>query len=824
MKKTLLVYAALFFVLGIAAYQRASPGQLPPNQWVELCKDPVGARRGSSIRYVPEAGAFFLWGFMNADPDLLQEHPLMEIPEYDMVVFHPEKRRWRNHFPKGWESKWSKKLPLAYIPWAYSGITTGSERTVLRGPTERSGAPRPDLNIVFDQVTYHPGSHSLIYFTGGLTAAYDVQDRRWSNLAPKHSPPPVLGGSLAYDPVNDEIVLFGGGHVAEKGPDGKVVGYTGCWVYRFLDKDWHRLELEVTPPPRMNMRMVYDGKNQALVLFGGDGQSHYLADTWLYDVKTRTWRRSHALAGPEARAGHFTVYDPQTEWVIIGGGYNRRDLTDMWAYDAVKDSWRRLPGEVPTGFYIAGDFAPGKRLILLVTNNRKPGDTMSCNVLYPVRTTYGYGIDETTIQLSDAPKQAQQGMPKRPQEESRSGTESDPQREQEQVERLRTMPVNQWVHLRDPGRVAPSRTWGSAAFDADRGRILYWGGGHCGYGGSDVDAYDVEANTWRSSDFTPEYPERLWNHGVRLAGVTFQGKPWTIHGRKIYAYDPVSHKMIMVRPIRLRTGYDPELLRNFPAVRAVAPDALVNPPSSYVRYTTWTYNPDTRQWDLLCGAPAGTDTLVTTPHGVMGLNVNWRSRLNTPGYNLPWNPHQPPEDKDIYLLDVSQKTWKRLTQGQPSPQNLYEMTSLVYDSKRDQLILHGGGKRRDELWTLDLGAGRWKNMRPHVLAPRGASPPVCTREAIYILGEDVVLGYGPTPEDRTLFAVWVYTVSENAWRQVDIPPISGIRPYGHNRGLVFDPKHDLGLLVLGARGDQGKAFVYALRYRHDRARFVTSLN
>src|SRR5467141_2894413 len=169
--------------------------ELPPNRWVEVRKDFAGARPGSAIRYVPESHAFFLWGYMNDDPELLQEQPLMQIPEYDMVTFDPDEGRWRNHFPVEWERQWSKRLPLAYVPRTYSGITTGSERTVMRGNTnDRGGAPRPDLNMVFDQVVWHPGTHSLIYFTGGLTAAYDVSVRRWRDLAPKHSPPPVQGG------------------------------------------------------------------------------------------------------------------------------------------------------------------------------------------------------------------------------------------------------------------------------------------------------------------------------------------------------------------------------------------------------------------------------------------------------------------------------------------------------------------------------------------------------------------------------------------------------------------------------------------------------
>ena len=186
-------------------------------------------------------------------------------------------------------------MPPTFVPRTYSGLTSGSERSLFR-PAESypAATARPDPNIVFDQVTYHPPTKSLVYFTGGLTVAYDVQKRRWTNLAPAHSPPPVLGGSLAYNPIHDELVLFGGGHVAEETLVGRLVGYTGTWVYSFAEKDWKRLKLDVQPPPRMYSRLVCDTKNSALVLFGGDGQSHYLADTWQFDLKNRNWRPSRA--------------------------------------------------------------------------------------------------------------------------------------------------------------------------------------------------------------------------------------------------------------------------------------------------------------------------------------------------------------------------------------------------------------------------------------------------------------------------------------------------------------------------------------------------
>src|SRR5205085_2027885 len=137
------------------------------------------------------------------------------------------------------------------------------------------------------------------------------------------------------------------------------------------------------------------------------------------------------------------------------------------------------------------DIAPESRVIVLATSTRKPDDRMTCNILFPVRTTYTYRIDpkndaKNIIKPGEATPQ--EAVPKRAPEAQARGENVD----------LDRIPRNRWVLIRGAARNAPTRTWGSATFDTDREQILYWGGGHCGYGGSDVDMYDVAANTWRS--------------------------------------------------------------------------------------------------------------------------------------------------------------------------------------------------------------------------------------------------------------------------------------------------------------------------------------
>ncbi len=74
--------------------------------------------------------------------------------------------------------------------------------------------------------------------------------------------------------------------------------------------------------------------------------------------------------------------------------------------------------------------------------------------------------------------------------------------------------------------------------------------------------------------------------------------------------------------------------------------------------------------------------------------------------------------------------------------------------------------------------------------------------------------------DRTKPALWEYSVGENAWRLVDIPPMTEVAPRqraSQNRAMVYDAKRDLVLLVLGSGGDSGQSAVFAMRYRRTQA-------
>jgi Galactose oxidase, central domain len=532
---TVIILPAL--VLALSCDRAGHQLELEPNIWTQVLQENQGARRFSSFRYAPDINRFLLWGFHGfyteyyGNPEL----PWDGNEEYDLVAFNPMTGRWENHLPHNKMEEWSEDPPPMHLIGCYQGITPGYYRPQLK---EREGVLRPDLNIVGDQVTYDSKRKRMVYFIGGRTFAYHVEQCEWSAIDGEQSPPPVSFGSLCYDPFGDRIILSGGGHVAETGPEGGVVGYTGTWSYDCASGEWSSLETGGEPPPRMCTRLVCDTKNRAMVLFGGDGQSCWRADTWILDLESDTWRKSKAPGAPDARAGHFTVYDPSTGWVIVGGGYNHVNLGDMLGYDVSSDTWRKLRGEVPLGWYVTADIIPHEGVILLTTSTKREGDTHGCNEIYPVRTTWAYRIERPGLVDESTHPRPEHELLKRPVEQAVAGTEQDPVRHKEQMERIRKMKVNRWIRFDGAGRDAPLRTWGSCAFDTDKSRIVYWGGGHCGYGGSDYDFYDVEQNTWVSSPLEAVYPERAWDLGINPGGGDIQRQP----------LDPSREESVCIRP------------------------------------------------------------------------------------------------------------------------------------------------------------------------------------------------------------------------------------------------------------------------------------
>ena len=121
----------------------------------------------------------------------------------------------------------------------------------------------------------------------------------WSQLSPAASPPARVSSGMAYDPTTGTVVLFGGGNAS-----GVVFGDTWTWD----GVTWTQQFPPVSPPARSSSQgMAYNPVTETVVLFGGEGNAnddyggHVFGDTWEWNGRTKTWTQRFPTSSPSPR-------------------------------------------------------------------------------------------------------------------------------------------------------------------------------------------------------------------------------------------------------------------------------------------------------------------------------------------------------------------------------------------------------------------------------------------------------------------------------------------------------------------------------------------
>ncbi len=213
------------------------------------------------------------------------------------------------------------------------GWITGNSQPV-RFPALPSGRYEPSL--AFDDE-----SQSVVMFGGescGLEACALLGDTwtffngEWHAWSTGFAPSPRYGASMAYDPLDYDVYLFGG--------CGASCPMSDTWVYHqgapTSPGTWTELFPPISPPGRYFATLTYDTSVQGLVLFGGceGGLGACPADdTWTL-TGLGTWNdlALDPSLSPPARFGAAATSIPGTFLVMFGGMGSAGLLTDTWVY------------------------------------------------------------------------------------------------------------------------------------------------------------------------------------------------------------------------------------------------------------------------------------------------------------------------------------------------------------------------------------------------------------------------------------------------------------------------------------------------------------
>lgn len=723
------------------------------NEWNKISEGDLGPGFSPGVVWSPELQRFiYFCGSIS--------HEFKDERPYDVMSLDLAQRQWLNDLPFGIERPERKVGNVIDIGF----------KSPYFEMHDKNGTTRPNRRhmCLWYNYTIAPWDGKVYMLLCGRLITYDPKTRVWADTNAPAGPMPktrshresLSWSALCADPVNKEILLFGGCGITYT-PDASP----GTWIYSVDKNAWKKLDLTIEPPPRALSPMVFDPATKKIMLFGGDGLSNLYADTWIYDCPTRTWEEKRPKIGPSPRFGHALVRLPKKGKIVLLGGKGYTSSTDYlatlyrplpfeaWTYDIADNNWtliRHFSDSGPADYRSRGSSpaaaaAADDDTIIWIGPGTVKGSVHSSWRWQPPVTpgntseTLKFGVPPGTLEYRTGPYDPQWYTNKAPaRDPSVNGSA------------LNNLPSNQWVALSPPKRPhnRMGGGWSTVTLDTHRNQLLHMGGGHSSYFGNDVAHYDILTNRWTIANrpqFALEYNYDLDGPGL----WAFNGAPWGNHNYQAYEYDSTIQRMVYIKG-DMTMFYDP-VRRTWPFEEKFG--NLPFRPSKYNNY------------------------LVATPRGV----VCWApKRSNSSLYGL-WR--------------LNKSTWVEIqVSGEALPPAVTDGSTITYDSKRDRLLFTTSGTNeiQGQIWAFDF-----QNNKVHALDPQGMSALKTkrfARESVYLSKNDQLL-FGFLISNGAEMLVPIYDCATNRWMGAIIPG-SGFLANGKSGasvdlGLTYDPARDL---------------------------------
>jgi hypothetical protein len=499
------------------------------------------------------------------------------------------------------------------------------------------------------------------------------------------------------------MVMFGGFDVQDLGD---------TWTYNLTTNNWTDMHPPTGPSARSNHAIAYDSVHDEIVLFGGEGSSGQLGDTWTYDQKTNNWTDMAPSGGPSARSGHAMVYDRAHGEVVLFGGYlgyylGYKELGDTWTYNLSKNSWTNMTPSVSPpargGHSMAYDSARGE---VLLFSGRKYS-------YYYFNDTWAYNLT-----------------------------------------------TNKWIN-ENPTTTPPGRCHHAMVYDSSHDDIIMFGG-FTGPGlilFCDTWTYSHSANNWMN--MTPSIePSARYGHGMvydPAHGIVMLFGGETGYGDGLgdtYTYDPIMNNWTLNPPTApVARGY-PALAYDSAHGEVVLFGGSYYEASYNYFYDTWTYNLTSDKWTNM-------NPPIAPPAGYQPAMVYDNIHDKVVLFN---------GEPGAWTYDLSTNNWTNM--NPPTAPSTRSGHAMAYDSGHDKVVLFGGKYSSDlgDTWTYDLRMNNWTNMAPST-APSARSYHAMAYDSAH--GEVVL--FGGMSGINSLNDTWTYNLSSNNWTNMKPPNAPSVR-------------------------------------------------
>lgn len=216
--------------------------------------------------------------------------------------------------------------------WAFDGRAWTRLATAAQGPGTGSRLP-----MAYDSVRQR-----MVLVHGFDT--WELAGNAWSKVTGAGQPSATSGATMAFDPVSERVLLFGGS------------GFYGALneTWAFDGTAWQQLETSGRPPTaRFNASLVFDAGARRLLMLGGEthsGLSLSLAsEVWSWDGERWENQSPSASPAPAWLSGAAVAYDEARGRIVVFGSTSREDslkgTQDLWEWSLA--GWKQIPVSSP---------------------------------------------------------------------------------------------------------------------------------------------------------------------------------------------------------------------------------------------------------------------------------------------------------------------------------------------------------------------------------------------------------------------------------------------------------------------------------------------
>ncbi|MEK6916926.1 MAG: kelch repeat-containing protein, partial [Nanoarchaeota archaeon] len=173
--------------------------------------------------------------------------------------------------------------------------------------------PLESSKVLKNSSTFAAGDNYQVNTLNNVIKLAKSSNNTWVFVNLTTLPTKRLYHTLTYDSIQKQFVLFGGQNYP--------IGYNDeTWVYSASTGTWTQKSPGTSPSGRYQHASAYDSNMGVVVLFSGQGSTGFLSDTWWYNLSGNTWTDKTPGTSPYKRTGHKMVYDASNKITILFGG------------------------------------------------------------------------------------------------------------------------------------------------------------------------------------------------------------------------------------------------------------------------------------------------------------------------------------------------------------------------------------------------------------------------------------------------------------------------------------------------------------------------